>query len=77
MQLRDRAALITGATGGLGAVTACMLAEDGVDVAVTHLGHRDEALAVCKQIEAMGRKAIPIDRATLPTQVIDAGTVCH
>jgi 3-oxoacyl-[acyl-carrier protein] reductase len=37
-----------------------MLAEDGVDVSVTHLGHRDEALAVCKQIEAMGRKAIPI-----------------
>jgi NAD(P)-dependent dehydrogenase (short-subunit alcohol dehydrogenase family) len=60
MDLRDRVALVTGASGGLGAVTACMLAEDGVHVAVTHLGHRDEALDVCKQIEAMGRKAIPV-----------------
>ena len=58
MDLRDRVALVTGASGGLGAVTAWPLAEDGVHVAVTHLGHRDEALDVCKQIEAMGRKAI-------------------
>ena len=57
MDLRDRVALITGASGGLGAVTARMLADDGVHVAVTHLGHRDEAFAVCRQIEATGRKA--------------------
>jgi 3-oxoacyl-[acyl-carrier protein] reductase len=60
MDLRDRVALITGASGGLGAVTARMLAEEGVDVAVTHLGHREEALALCRQIEALGRRALPI-----------------
>jgi 3-oxoacyl-[acyl-carrier protein] reductase len=60
MDLRDRVALITGASGGLGAVTGRMLAEEGVHVAVTHLGHRDEALEVCGQIEATGRRALPI-----------------
>ena len=57
MDLHDRVALITGASGGLGAVTARMFADHGVDVAVTHLGHRDESVDVCRQVEAMGRKA--------------------
>jgi 3-oxoacyl-[acyl-carrier protein] reductase len=56
VDLHDRVALITGASGGLGAVTARVLADHGVHVAVTHLGHRDEALDVCRQIEAKGRK---------------------
>ena len=38
MELLDRVALITGASGGLGAVTARMLPDHGVHVAVTHLG---------------------------------------
>ena len=57
MDLIDRVALITGASGGLGAVTARILADDGAHVAVTHLGHREEAVEVCHQIEATGRKA--------------------
>jgi 3-oxoacyl-[acyl-carrier protein] reductase len=57
MDLHDRVALITGASGGLGAVTARLLAGHGVHIAVTHLGHRDEAADLCRQIEAKGRKA--------------------
>ena len=57
MGLHDRVALITGASGGLGAVTARMLADHGVHVAVTHLGHREEAVDLCRQIESKGRKA--------------------
>lgn len=57
MELHDRVALITGASGGLGAVTARLLADNGVNVAVTHLGHRDEGVELCQQIEAKGRKA--------------------
>jgi 3-oxoacyl-[acyl-carrier protein] reductase len=60
MELRGRVALITGASGGLGAVTARMLAEAGVDVAVTYHAHREEALEVCEQIEAVGRRALAI-----------------
>jgi len=58
MDLRDRVALITGASGGLGAVTARMLADHGVHIAVTHLGHRDEAVELCRQIEATCRGAL-------------------
>jgi 3-oxoacyl-[acyl-carrier protein] reductase len=60
MDLRDRVALITGASGGLGAVIARELAAGGVDVAVTHLGHRDEALDVGRQLEATGRRAFVV-----------------
>ena len=60
MDLRDRVALITGGSGGLGAVTARMLADHGVHVAVTHLGHRDEALDLCHQIEEKGRRAFVV-----------------
>jgi 3-oxoacyl-[acyl-carrier protein] reductase len=57
MNLHDRVALITGASGGLGAVIARTLADHGVHIAVTHLGHRDEAVGLCRQIDAKGRKS--------------------
>ena len=57
MDLHDRVALITGATGGLGSFTARMLAAEGAHLAVTHLGHRDEGIEVCHQVEAQGRKS--------------------
>jgi 3-oxoacyl-[acyl-carrier protein] reductase len=35
-----------------------MLAEEGAHVALTHLGHRDEGLEVCRQVEKNGRKSV-------------------
>jgi 3-oxoacyl-[acyl-carrier protein] reductase len=58
MDLRDRVALITGASGGLGAVMARMLAGEGVHVAVTHRDHRDEGLEVCHQVETRERRSL-------------------
>jgi 3-oxoacyl-[acyl-carrier protein] reductase len=58
VELQDRVALITGASGGLGAAIARMLADCGAHVAVTHLGHREEASDLCGQIQATGRKTL-------------------
>ena len=54
MDLHDRVALITGASGGLGAVTARLLAGHGVDIAVTHLGFHDEAADLCRKSRQRG-----------------------
>lgn len=53
----NRIALITGASRGLGKSSALNLAAHGVDVIITYINSADEAAAVVKQIEGMGRKA--------------------
>ena len=60
MDLFERTAVITGATGGLGAEIARALASQGANIALTHLGHRDEGVALCREIESKGRKAFLI-----------------
>jgi NAD(P)-dependent dehydrogenase (short-subunit alcohol dehydrogenase family) len=54
-----RAALVTGASYGIGGATAVGLADDGFDVAVTDLKTDDLAETVAR-IEALGRKALPL-----------------
>jgi NAD(P)-dependent dehydrogenase (short-subunit alcohol dehydrogenase family) len=56
-------ALVTGGSRGLGKNTAIKVAEHGHDVILTYRTSREEADAVVKQIEALGRRAIalPLD----------------
>jgi len=58
MELQDRVVLITGASGGLGAVMARQFADEGAHVAVTYCGHREEGAEVSRQVEAKGRKSL-------------------
>jgi len=58
--LKDRVALVTGASRGIGAAVAIALAGAGAEVAVNYRERAEAANAVCAQIIGMGRKAMAI-----------------
>jgi NAD(P)-dependent dehydrogenase (short-subunit alcohol dehydrogenase family) len=52
--------LITGGSRGLGKSAALALAAQGNDIVITYRGAADEAAAVVKQVEALGRRAVAL-----------------
>ncbi|HEV3415229.1 MAG TPA: SDR family NAD(P)-dependent oxidoreductase [Pirellulales bacterium] len=60
MNLNERACLITGGTKGIGAATALALAEQGANLALAARNIDDEARALGKRIEALGRRCFLI-----------------
>src|ERR1044071_8666981 len=57
LALSGCAALVTGASSGIGRAIALAVARAGADVAVTYRVNRDGAEAVAREIEALGRTA--------------------
>jgi NAD(P)-dependent dehydrogenase (short-subunit alcohol dehydrogenase family) len=53
----SRAAIVTGAGSGIGAATARLLAERGMDVGITYRSNEAGARATARAIEAVGRRA--------------------
>ncbi|BBO86221.1 SDR family oxidoreductase [Desulfosarcina ovata] len=60
MLLEGKSAIVTGGSQGIGTATSLMLAKEGANVCLTYRKHKEEAEAVVKEIEAMGRKAIAV-----------------
>jgi 3-oxoacyl-[acyl-carrier protein] reductase len=60
MKLKDKNALVTGASRGIGRAIALKLAAEGAHVAVHYKGNMDAAAEVVQAIEAEGGKAIAI-----------------
>jgi 3-oxoacyl-[acyl-carrier protein] reductase len=58
--LKNRVALVTGGSRGIGAAVAIALSGAGANVAVNFRERADAANAVCAEITQMGRKAIAI-----------------
>jgi 3-oxoacyl-[acyl-carrier protein] reductase len=58
--LRNRVALVTGASRGIGAGIALALARAGANVAVNYHQNADAAAVVCGEISGHGRKALAV-----------------
>jgi 3-oxoacyl-[acyl-carrier protein] reductase len=54
IEMTDRVAIVTGASGGIGRAVAVRLAQAGMAVAVHYAGNRDRAQAVADEIVAAG-----------------------
>lgn len=64
-------ALITGGSRGLGAEMALSIAKKGLDVILTYNSKKDEAAAIVRSIESLGRRAAAIQLNTGNTAQFD------
>jgi NAD(P)-dependent dehydrogenase (short-subunit alcohol dehydrogenase family) len=69
--MENKVAIITGGSRGLGRNTAVSLAGRGVDVIFTYHAKQQDAEAVVREIEAMGRKAAAFQLNTGDTRAFD------
>jgi 3-oxoacyl-[acyl-carrier protein] reductase len=60
VDMTDRIAIVTGASGGIGHSVAVRLAQAGMAVAVHYAGNRDRAQAVVDEIVAAGGRAMVV-----------------
>jgi len=58
--LLDKIALVTGASKGIGRAIAIAFAKEGANVVVNYFKSEDDANDVVKEINAMGRTAVPV-----------------
>jgi len=60
MLLKDKNAIVTGGSQGIGTAISLELAKEGANICLTYRKHEKEALEVKDQILAMGRNAVAV-----------------
>ena len=60
MRLKDKAAVVTGASRGVGRAVALAFAREGADVIINYASNEAAAREVVQAIEKMGRKAVMV-----------------
>jgi NAD(P)-dependent dehydrogenase (short-subunit alcohol dehydrogenase family) len=60
VRLKDKVALVTGASRGIGRGIAEVFAEEGAHVAVNDIGNADQAEQVAEWVRAQGRRAMTV-----------------
>lgn len=69
---RKRAALVTGGARRIGRAICLELAAAGFDIAVHHRASHDEAAALIREIEALGRRAVSLSADLADVVAVDA-----
>jgi 3-oxoacyl-[acyl-carrier protein] reductase len=72
MMLTNRRALVTGASRGIGASIAKVLAAEGADVAITYEKSAERAAEVVQAIKAQGRRAVAIQADSADPRAIQS-----
>lgn len=72
MESKNKIALVTGGSRGLGKDMALRLAEKGIDVVITYNSKADDAQKVVEQIQQSGRKAAALQLNTGDIKSFDA-----
>jgi 3-oxoacyl-[acyl-carrier protein] reductase len=60
VELEGKAAIVTGASLGIGSACALDLAKNGANVAINYRKHDAEAKTICEQVQAMGRRCMAV-----------------
>jgi enoyl-[acyl-carrier protein] reductase III len=56
----DKVALVTGSGRGIGRAIALRFAREGANVVINYFRNREPAEKVCKEVEELGRRALPV-----------------